>query len=178
MNKKNKIIMKDDHALLVITRNNGEVFYIKISKESIPKLKEFKYSWGIGYNRRNDHYYVTSTVYLGIFNGNPKYKSLRLHRFVTDAKENEHVDHRNHDTLDNRLENLKVTTNQTNTMNRKGANKTNKSTGIRNVSYDKTVNKYLVQLQVDGKNTCFGRFDTLEEAKRCAEENRKRLYKV
>jgi len=44
------------------------------------------------------------------------------------------------------------------------------------VSFDKSGNKYIVQLQINGKNTIFGRFKDLEEARKCAEENRKKYY--
>jgi hypothetical protein len=78
-------------------------------------------------------------------------------------------------TLDNRKCNLRVVTKRSNTVNRKGANKNNK-TGVRNVSYIESEGLYYVQFQIKGKNTLFGKFANLEDAKKCAEENREKVY--
>lgn len=60
-----------------------------------------------------------------------------------------------------------------NSRNRKGPNRNGKS-GYRNVSW--IDGKWCVQLQVDGKNTCFGKYDDVHEAGRRAEEVRKQIY--
>lgn len=62
-------------------------------------------------------------------------------------------------------------------MNRKSRNSNNKS-GYRNVSWSSHDNKWIVQLQVNKKNTVLGRFpqDKLLEAAKFAEEKRKELY--
>ena len=59
--------------------------------------------------------------------------------------------------------------------NRSGKNKNNTS-GYRNVSYIKGEGKYIVQLQVDGKNKRLGEFDDVHEAGKFAEEMRKKYY--
>ena len=86
-----------------------------------------------------------------------------------------HIDHINHNTLDDRKSNLRELTVEQNSRYREGKNKNNKS-GYRNVSWDGY--KWVVQLQVNGKNTCLGRFpkDQLEEAGKFAEEMRKKYY--
>ena len=82
---------------------------------------------------------------------------------------------KNNDTLDNRKSNLRIVEDRHNSQNRKGRNKNNKS-GYRNVSWDG--NRWVVQLSIDGKNVCFGRFkkDELELAAKCAEEARQKHY--
>lgn len=55
-----------------------------------------------------------------------------LHRFVTAAPEGTHVDHDNHDMLDNRDDNLLVTTPSGNIVNRRGARR-DSSSGLRGV---------------------------------------------
>jgi len=55
-----------------------------------------------------------------------------LHRLITNAPTGRKVDHRNHDSLDNRRENLRVVTNKENVENRRGANP-NSQTGVRGV---------------------------------------------
>jgi hypothetical protein len=174
---KNKIIYKDDYVIMLIERRNGDVFEVLISKESVTKLEKYPYKWYVWHNWSNNSYYVVSTEYQGIDeNGKPRYRTVRLNRFLVDAKDGEYVDHINHNTLDNRLENLRITNNQNNVRHRKGANKNNK-TGIRNVTWDKRINKYIVQLQINGKNTRLGEFDDLNEAAKFAEKMRKKYYK-
>lgn len=92
------------------------------------------------------------------------------------AKENEYVDHINHDTMNNLKENLRVTTNSKNNQHRKGVN-SNSSTGVRNVNYIKKNNEYWVQFS---KN--YERYkwvfpaNQFEEACKFAEKKRKELF--
>ena len=56
-----------------------------------------------------------------------------------------YIDHINHNTLDNRLENLRITINNKNSKNRRHKNSNNK-TGYRNVFYNSAIDKYTVSL--------------------------------
>ena len=78
------------------------------------------------------------------------------------------VDHINHNTLDNRKDNLRVTTNSNNLRN--GTIRTNNKTGVKGVSYCKERKKYVASIKVNYKTINLGRFDTLEEAKKKREE--------
>ena len=91
--------------------------------------------------------------------------------------EGQDVDHINNNTLDNRKCNLRISEHKHNTRNRHGRNSNNKS-GYRNVCWSKGEQKWLVQLQVNGKSTCLGKFpyDELEQAGKFAEEMRQKLY--
>ena len=83
------------------------------------------------------------------------------------------VDHENNDTLDNRKSNLRVVEESKNSKNRKSRNRNNTS-GYRNVSL---INgKWVVQLQIDGKNKVLGRFDDVHKAGEFAEEMRQKYY--
>lgn len=83
------------------------------------------------------------------------------------------VDHRNYDTLDNRKENLRIVQSQANTRNRSGRNSNNKS-GYRNVCLVK--GKWIVQLQINGRNTKLGSFDDVHKAGAFAKEMRNKYY--
>lgn len=100
-----------------------------------------------------------------------------MHRYLLDAKRGEYVDHKNHIGLDNTNKNIIKTTNKINTTNRRKENR-NSTTHIRNVSYVKKTDELLVQLQVNGKNTCFGRFKPkdIERAAALAKKLRKEIY--
>ena len=87
------------------------------------------------------------------------------------------IDHINHNTLDNRKENLRVIADSNNSKNRKTKNSNNKS-GYRNVSWSKSENAWKVQISINGKNTYLKSFpyEQLEEAGRYAEEMRQKYY--
>ena len=98
-------------------------------------------------------------------------------KFTMDAKDDEVVDHINHDTLDNTKGNLRCIPWKNNSTNRKSRNSNNKS-GYRNVSWSKNENKWLVQLQINKKNTVLGKFvyEDLDKAGQFAEEMRQKYY--
>ena len=96
---------------------------------------------------------------------------------VSICSNDQHIHHRNHNTLDNRKENLELISITENSRHRKGKNKNN-TTGYRNVMYNKRYkNKpYHVQLQIDGKNKVLGKFSDVDEAGTFAEEMRQKYY--
>ena len=126
----------------------------------------------MGYSEDTKSYYVRATEYFG--------RGLDKARILSKEIMREYkcfVDHINHDTLDNRKSNLRVVVYCNNSKNRKSRNSNNKS-GYRNVSWDNSSQKWLVQLQVNGKNKVFGRFkkEQLEEAAILAECIRNEYY--
>ena len=64
------------------------------------------------------------------------------------------VDHINNNQLDNRVENLKLTTNRYNTSKDK-KNKTSKYTGV---SWSKSANKWITHIKINGKSKHLGLF--------------------
>lgn len=54
-------------------------------------------------------YYVMCTIYLGMINGKPKYKGIYLHHLIKEIKDDEVIDHFDHNTLNNLENNLRVT---------------------------------------------------------------------
>ena len=115
-------------------------------KNSFNNLK-----WSITKNR--DKLYVQKRV-----NG----KNIYLHRFITNCPIGKYVDHINHNTLDNRKENLRITNNADNLRN--GTIRNNNTTGTNGVYYDKSRNKYVAHIKVNYKTKFLGRFDTLKDA--------------
>lgn len=86
------------------------------------------------------------------------------------------VDHINTLKWDNRWENLRPATYETNSYNY-GNRKS--ISGVRNVYYDpRGKSKYFVFLKVNGKGKHFGFFETIEEAKVVADAARKELHGV
>nr|WPF46867.1 MAG: hypothetical protein [Lake Baikal virophage 15] len=134
--------------------NNGEVWrfgYLRNSKKE--KWIQLKGNIKInkdGYkNYRtliNQKQYVTSRII---------YKAFNLEWDITNTKNNE-IDHINRDSLDNRIENLRVA-------NKKEQN-LNKDCVINARGYYFRNDKYQAQIRNNRKATHLGTFDTAEEA--------------
>ena len=166
----NYVIDKENNiARIELNRRTEENLWTIIDLEDLEKVINFPYTWFAKYNHTNDEYYVTASVYY------PELKQTRpifLHQFLTNANGKD-VDHENNNTLDNRKSNLRVVEENKNSKNRKSRNRNNTS-GYRNVSH---INgKWVVQLQIDGKNKVLGKFDNVHEAGEFAEEMRQKYY--
>lgn len=140
-------------------------------------MDKYDVTWHSWWNKDTESYYARCSEYLGKVDGKYKYRTTYLHKVIKPSNKGELVDHFNHDTLDNNSDNLRITKQKFNLRHRNGKNKNN-TTGYRNVSYDKSRDKFIVQLQNDeGINTVYGEFDTPEEANDFAIMKREELYK-
>jgi len=88
-----------------------------------------------------------------------------LSRVIMGEPDGKMIDHINVNPLDNRRENLRVCTNQQNQFN-KNKYKNNKS-GFKGVSFNKQTQKFVAQIQINGKNKHLGLFVTAEAAHEC-----------
>ena len=179
-NKKgnNYIIDKENGiAQIELTRRDGTILWTKIDLEDLDRVINFPYTWSAKYDPDLEQYYVETTIYCGFEDGKKLGKALKLHKFIMNVNDDRVVDHINHDTLDNTKSNLRVISHSNNSTNRKSRNKNNKS-GYRNVSLDKRSNMWIVQLSINKKNTCLGKFeyDELDKAGQFAEEMRQKYY--
>ena len=118
-----------------------------------------KFHWFIDGNDKK--FYVVRTILLT--NGKRKYS--RLHRELMQPKGNLLVDHKNGNTFDNRLDNLRLATHQQNSYNR---SKTKSKTSSRfiGVHLEKNTNQWKVQINHQGKTIFIGRYDSEIEAAR------------
>lgn len=87
-----------------------------------------------------------------------------MHRQITGCPEKLLVDHINHDTLDNRKENLRIASASQNQWN-KQLMKNNKS-GVTGVVWDPVNQKWRASITVKDKYISLGRYTVLEDAKR------------
>lgn len=166
-----------DYVIIYIQNQKGNKFETYIDLEDLDKVKSLNKAINVGYRKNNNNYYASIQIYLGIINGKKKYKTLLLHRIVTDAADDDFVDHIEQlNTLDNRKSNLRKTTNDKNLQNRKGANKNNK-TGKRNIAYIESKNEYWVQHMKHGiRYKKIFLVDQFKEACDYAEKMRKELF--
>jgi len=85
------------------------------------------------------------------------------------------VDHKNHNQLDNRKENLTITEHYNNSTNRKSRNSNNQS-GYRNVFWNSNLEKWQVSLCKNYKTIIVGYFDDVHEAGSAASKARQEYY--
>ena len=148
----NEIIDCVDHAEIITYNSKGEeTARALIDLENVDIVKDYKW-------RLNDQGYIVND------------KVGRLHRFLTNPPDNMVVDHINHNKLDNRISNLRICTSQQNNMNT--SKRSDNSSGVTGVYWDKQNNKWIASIQVNGKQIHLGYFKTKEgavEARRQAE---------
>ena len=127
-------------AKIELNRTKAENLWAIIDLEDLQRVLDFPYTWFAKYDPDIDSFYAVASQYhkeLG------RARPVYLHQFVMDAN-GKVVDHENHDTLDDRKSNLRISEEIRNARNRKGRNKNNKS-GVRNVCWSKSKNKGGVQ---------------------------------
>ena len=136
----NEIYTYSSYAVMVI-KHKGSNVLVFIDIEDVDRVQEKR--WNIGSNG----YICSDSGY------------LLLHRFLTNAKENEIIDHVSGNPLDNTRLNLRACTSSENSMNRISITKT----GVKNVSWDKQRQKWKVNIKINGK-THSKRFDEFIQA--------------
>ena len=90
--------------------------------------------------------------------------------------QNKQIDHIDGNVFNNSPQNLRLVTASQNQFNRE-KNKNN-STGYKNISFSKKLNKYRCAMQIDGKDIYIGLFNTIEEAIQSRDEKFKQLAGV
>jgi len=115
------------------------------------------YKWTILRTRKKKIYAQTR------FEQNGKYTGALMHRLVMGIEKGDvrQVDHINHNTLDNRRENLRVVTNSQNKANRRSFRGSSKFKGV---VLDISCNKWKASIGVNRKHINLGRFDNEIEA--------------
>ncbi|GAB6989519.1 HNH endonuclease [Paenibacillus pini] len=173
----NDYSIKGDYAALHFINKKREELEILVDMAVLDYLIKINHHWRATYRKKTDSYYAQTILHNQKLIEQYKTRTPYLHKIVleADASQNQYVHHKNHNTLDNRISNLEVTTNENNSKDRNGQNKNNTS-GYRNVCWNKNVEMWMVQLQIDGENTRLGYFDDVHEAGKFAERMRKKYY--
>jgi hypothetical protein len=119
-----------------------------------------QWNWQAHWNEKVSNFYAG-----GWISGRPTRVRVKMHRFLLGLKAGDGliVDHINHDTLDNRLSNLRIVTTSENGLNRKGPMSNNRS-GFVGVSWDEPRGKWKAYVGVAGVKEYLGLFHTPEEA--------------
>lgn len=167
----------DDYAIIYLDRKNGSRVEAYVDASDIPFLIQLGLCWHIMYKRNGDNAYVTANRYYKVM-GEPRkrHTTTLLHKTLINVHDrNLHVDHINHNGLDNRRNNLRLVPCELNCRNRYGKNANNKS-GYRNVFYDNYIKKWVVIICKNGKRIKVGAFDDVDEAGVAAQNAREELF--
>ena len=158
---KNSYVIDGDSTRIELVRRDGMKYFTIVDTSQLDKLIEFDIRWNAVHWPRTEDLYVQGTVPIdsGIF------QTVILHRWLINAPRGSVVDHKNHDTLDNRLSNLRVTSHSKNGQNRRSAQIDNK-VGTRGVSWDKRLHKWKGQATLNGKKIGLGVYSDIKEAER------------
>lgn len=121
--------------------------------------------WYVSYNKDNN-FYIKST----------RKKSFFIHRFIMGLEKGDKrvVDHKNHNTLDNRKKNLRICTVAENSRNRKIQK--NNTSGFNGVSYFKNLKLWTVKIRLNKKYMHLGYFKTSQEASKVYNKKAKELF--
>lgn len=123
-------------------RIEGDIVYIKLQNkkgliketmidlDDLERVKALDLHWFLKYEDDNDEWYAAASKRYTDKNGKRRGTIVHLHQFIVGGCDC--VDHKNHITLDNRKDNLRMVERYNNIANRKGANKNN-ITRARNV---------------------------------------------
>jgi AP2 domain-containing protein/HNH endonuclease len=121
------------------------------------------YEWLNQWNRSATWNKYTKSFYAQRRSDDGKRFMHRMHRFILGCENRkEEGDHINHDTLDNRRQNLRKCTHRQNMRNQ--SMKPGNTSGFKGVFWHKTKKKWLAQIQTDNGRKELGRFSTPEEA--------------
>lgn len=115
---------------------------------------------GLSKQNKQKHIYIHQLVAMAFLNHKP------------DGTQKLVVDHINNNKLDNRLENLQVITNRENSRRVQGSYTSN----YKGVSWDKSKNKWVAQIQINGKRCFLGRFDNELEASQVYQNKMENLH--
>lgn len=140
--------------------------------------------YGISYMSKREPFYFDLedydliSKYYWSSNGNYLYTNfannqiVAMHRLLCESKYE--VDHINHNTFDNRKENLRSVTKSQNNMNRNV--QSNNTSGFRGVIYDKSRNMWKSEIKINGKLIYLGRYKEKSDAIKVRIEAEKKYF--
>lgn len=155
MKNKYKII---NDTTIIYAESKGISYEIIVDTEDLELISSFG-TWSIAHEKSGKVGRVVS--------GKPmKY----LHKIIMNYYGKDPIDHIDRNPLNNKKENLRMSTTSQNGQNR--ALNINSNTGVRGLTWDKNANKYRARVQVNGKRNTIGHFDTIEEGAKALKEYR------
>lgn len=143
---KNEYEVRGNVTAIFIERSNGEVLEAIISTLDLDRVSSFPNTWTVSFSEYVGSYYVVGHLPSG---------NVNLQRWIMQPSDDLVVDHKNHDTLDNTRDNLRVVTRTINQLNRKN---------VKGVYRDSKSGLWVARLQVNRQRKVVGCFRSEDEA--------------
>lgn len=143
--------------------------------ERVNAMGKWLASWS--HRSKNDKWYAQKTIYLpGLRDGKRIKKTVLMSRFLMDAPVGLEVDHKNHNTLDNQKENLRVCTHAENVSNRVVDKKT--QSGFKGVYkiFNSNPIRFKAMIVKNREQILLGHFNSKEEAAKAYDGAAKKLF--
>lgn len=162
---KNKYEVRGDTTAIIVNSPKHGIVEVIISTSDLERVTAFPNSWIVTWNKDVNSFYCS---------GKMNSKMYMIHRWIMDAPRDKVVDHINHDTCDNRRENLRIVTHAENMQNRRPNKHSN--SGIRGVSWKKKTGKWDVSIWVNKRLIHIGCFSDLAQAEKSAIAARQKYH--
>jgi len=172
---KNAFEIRGDTAVIFL-KHSGRLVETVIDVEDLEIAQSLPGTWGVQVCNSTGRLYVQAHVK----RGKGSYTKALLHRFlmgmptVRKGEKFVRVDHKLHDTLDNRRNNLRIATPSENMQNRVGATSKSKS-GVRGVFFIKATGKWRAQVRLKDNDGYCAHFDEKGDAETSVGQARARL---
>lgn len=152
--KRHEVVQPLDQSYRLIPLTRGQNAIVDV--EDFETLS--KRTWFAVLNHNTNSFVVTA-------GDDPR---VLMHRVVTNCPSGKEVDHRNHDTLDNRKENLRVCLHPENQRNRRRSR--NNMSGYKGVSWNKECQKWQARIMNLGNPVFLGLFQSKIDAARAYDQ--------
>jgi hypothetical protein len=155
----NKVEIRGDVAIIFVRYQRREFLECLIDLEDLPKLQELPRSVSVQWREAQQTFYCYSPKIL-----NGVQHNTYIHRLVCNFPVGLDVDHKDHNGLNNRKNNLLASTRSWNMLNRRGAQRNNHSSGIRGVGWDNTGKCWRGHVHIQEKTHHVGQFRSKDAA--------------
>lgn len=118
-----------------------------------------RHNWSAVWSKTSKSFYARRRTFSS---DNARTQKMPMHREVMGDPRGMDIDHKNHDTLDNRKSNLRVVTRSQNVMNQRL--RSDNRSGVTGVCWYPANRKWGAHIRINGKRTHLGLFEILENA--------------
>jgi hypothetical protein len=167
---KNSYLIEDDIAVIQPNGKNKHIHFM-VDRDDLEKIA--LHSWRVYAHYRDNSYKRVETSFCDPYSKTSRHISLS--RFLCDAKDDQVVDHIDGNPLNNRRNNLRLTTRLGNSQN---ARKTilPTSSKYKGVSWHRKKQKWIVSVRANKKNYYLGYFTSEKDAAIAYNQKAKELH--
>lgn len=164
---KNRFEIRGPVSVILINSPKYGLKEVAIDTIDLPRAQEFPNTWCLHWDPTINSFYCRGKIQ----QPGGKRVTVYLHRWLTSCPPDLQVDHFDHDTLNNRRENLRIVTGSGNQQNPRGAQRNSKS-GVLGVYWHKGLGRWAGKIEINGKQQYLGAHRRLSDAAKAVKEAR------